>query len=122
MRYWGKHLLVNAANCNRQMISCPRNIELFTTNLVKSIDMVAYGKPSIQYFGHGNKAGYTLVQLIETSNITGHFTDEDGGLYMDVFSCKNFEEATVRDAILYWFKPTVIDTKVMYRTAGVKME
>lgn len=122
MRYWGKHLLVNAAACNRQMISCPRTIELFTTNLVKDIKMVPYGKPSIQYFGHGNKAGYTLVQLIETSNITGHFTDEDGGAYIDVFSCKDFDEATVRDAVLYWFKPTALDTRVVYRQAGVRME
>lgn len=48
--------------------------------LVKDIDMVPYGGPQVVHFGSGNKAGYTLVQLIETSNITAHFVEETNDL------------------------------------------
>ena len=39
-------------------------------------------------------AGYSLVQLIETSAITGHFCDASGDAYLDIFSCKDFDPAT----------------------------
>jgi len=58
--------------------------------------MVAYGKPQIVMFGTGNKKGYTLVQLIETSNICAHFCEETNDMYLDVFSCKTFEPDLVR--------------------------
>jgi S-adenosylmethionine/arginine decarboxylase-like enzyme len=41
-------------------------------------------------FGSGNKRGYTLVQLIETSDITAHFIEETNDIYLDIFSCKSF--------------------------------
>jgi S-adenosylmethionine/arginine decarboxylase-like enzyme len=63
--------------------------------------MVPFGEPQIVMFGSGNKKGYTLVQLIETSNITAHFVEETDDLYLDVFSCKEFEEKDVIQMIDY---------------------
>jgi len=122
MRHWGLHLVANAHKCNPRLISDPRNIELFAQTLVKRIDMVAYGKPLIQYFGHQDKAGYTLVQLIETSNITAHFSDDTGDAYLDIFSCKPFDEAVACAVINDYFKPELLDSKVIYRQAGIRME
>jgi S-adenosylmethionine/arginine decarboxylase-like enzyme len=122
LKTWGKELIINAHRCNLKLIACPKNIELFSGTLVKKIDMVAYGKPLIQYFGHGNKAGYTLVQLIETSNITGHYSDDTGDAYLNIFSCKDFDEAVARAVVIDYFKPELLDSKVIYRQAGVKME
>lgn len=96
MSRWGYHLMLDIANCTPATIRCPRNIESFTHRLVKEIDMVAYGKPQIVMFGTGNKKGYTLVQLIETSNICAHFCEETNDMYLDVFSCKTFEPDLVR--------------------------
>jgi len=67
--------------------------------------MVAYGQPQVQHFGSGNKAGYTLVQLIETSNITAHFVEETNDMYLDVFSCKPFEPQTVEEVVDRFFQP-----------------
>ena len=36
-------------------------------------------------------SGYTLVQLIETSSITAHFSENTGSIYLNVFSCKEFD-------------------------------
>ena len=83
--------------------------------------MVAYGQPMIQHFGEGDKAGFTLVQLIETSNITGHFCDESGDVYLDVFSCKEFNPKVVEEVVTHYFAPQSIDLLILERTAGQKM-
>ena len=35
--------------------------------------------------------GFQLVQLIETSNICGHFANASRAAYLDIFSCKQFD-------------------------------
>jgi len=66
--------------------------------------------PRVVMFGSGNKKGYTLVQLSETSNITAHCVEETNDIYLDIFSCKAFE---VKDALTCFraaFKPARLDT------------
>lgn len=118
---WGKHAVLNAFRCPVHLISNKANIHAFTVDLVKKIDMVAYGQPMIVRFGDGNKAGFTLVQLIETSNITGHFCDESGDAYLDVFSCKDFNPAVVEAVVKHYFAPQSVDLLVLERTAGREM-
>ena len=122
LKHWGQHCIMNARKCNSLAISNPRVIELFTNDMVKRIDMVAYGRPQIQHFGSGNKSGYTLVQLIETSNITAHFCDETGDAYLDVFSCKWFDPVIAKVVVEQWFKPEHIDMMMVARDAKIKME
>ena len=114
---WGYHLIVNAAGCVAPRIRCSQNIAAFTHALVKDIDMVAYGAPQIVHFGTGNKAGYTLVQLIETSNITAHFVEETNDMYLDVFSCKGFDPDAVRKVVREYFNPQAIATTSLTRQA-----
>jgi S-adenosylmethionine/arginine decarboxylase-like enzyme len=121
MRSWGRHLILNARKCNSIRITNQRTIELFAQDMVKKIDMTPFGKPQVLYFGEGNKAGYTLIQLIETSNITGHFCDDTGDAYLDVFSCKYFDENVAKAVVQEWFQPEWMDTKVVERDAKVLM-
>ena len=121
MRSWGRHLILNARKCNSMRISNQRTIELFAQDMVKKIDMTPFGRPQVMYFGEGNKAGYTLIQLIETSNITGHFCDDTGDAYLDVFSCKYFDEHIARAVVQNWFEPEWMDMKVIERDAKVLM-
>jgi S-adenosylmethionine/arginine decarboxylase-like enzyme len=114
---WGKHLVVNAGRCIPTSIRCAKNIETFTHTLVKRIDMVAYGKPQIIMFGTGNKKGYTLVQLIETSNICAHFVEETNDMYLDVFSCKDFDPQVVRDVVQQYFSPDSVEATALVRQA-----
>ena len=122
MNYWGHHLLLNAHKCVPATIRSKSLIEEFTRDLVKKIDMVPYGKPRVVMFGTGNKKGYTLVQLIETSNITGHFVEETDDMYLDVFSCKTFAPETVEDMVDYYFGPTKMNTKWVSRDASIRMQ
>jgi S-adenosylmethionine/arginine decarboxylase-like enzyme len=104
--YWGHHLIINAAGCNPEAIKDHDTVYNFTKQLVKDIDMVAYGEPQIVNFGSGDKAGFTLVQLIETSNISAHFVNEYNEIYLDVFSCKHFDSHVVVDLVKEYFGAT----------------
>jgi len=101
--FWGWHLIFDASGAKAELIDSHDNIYAFTKQLVTDIDMVAYGEPQIVRFGSGNKEGYTLVQLIETSNICAHFVPADGVFYMDVFSCKTFDPAKVIELATKYF-------------------
>ena len=119
LRTWGKHLILDAARVAPHTIRNPANIHAFNKALVKRIDMVAYGEPQIVRFGSGNKAGYTLVQLIETSNICAHFVEENNSMYLDVFSCKDFDPTVVKETVEEFFEAERMKFKVLTRQAPV---
>jgi S-adenosylmethionine/arginine decarboxylase-like enzyme len=117
MAFWGYHLIIDASWCIKSQIRNKANIEAFARNLVKKIDMVPYGEPQVQHFGSGNKAGYTLVQLIETSNICAHFVEETNDVYLDVFSCKNFSTTDVEMVLRQHFSPQMVNKMFLTRQA-----
>ena len=99
------HLVLDCYNADRELITSSTNIAAFAKALVKKINMKAYGEPQVIHFGEGDKQGYTLVQLIETSNIVAHFCDDSGNFYLDVFSCKPYENALVVETVKQFFAP-----------------
>jgi S-adenosylmethionine/arginine decarboxylase-like enzyme len=119
MSYWGYHLILNCAKCVPATIRNQTNISEFSKSLVRRIKMVPYGEPQIVMFGSGNKKGYTLVQLIETSNITAHFVEETDDLFLDVFSCLAFEPRDVMDQVKYHFNPMEMDPTFLKRRAPI---
>jgi S-adenosylmethionine/arginine decarboxylase-like enzyme len=108
---------VNAAGCDAGAIRSKETIREFSEELVKGIDMIAYGKPQIVRFGTAVQKGYTLVQLIETSNITAHFSEESDEVYLDVFSCKKFNPKDALAIFKKYFKPVKMNTTFLVRQA-----
>jgi len=104
-QYWGYHLVIDASGCDHDAITSGDQIRAFCKELVRRIDMVAYGEPLVEHFATHDpeKAGYSLVQLIETSNICAHFVDKDNTMYLDVFSCKPFETEVVKQTVADFF-------------------
>lgn len=117
MAYWGYHLMLDCSFCDPYAIRDREVIYAFTKQLVKEIDMIAYGEPQIVKFGTGNKAGYTLVQLIETSNICAHFVDEDNTMYLDVFSCKEYDPNIVETLVKHYFDAVRVRRNFITRQA-----
>ena len=118
MQGWGKHLIIDARNCFPAKAQDPEYIRHFTKELVRQIEMVPFGEPQVVHFGDGTDlAGWTLIQLIETSSIIGHFLDMNGDLYLDVFSCKDFEEQRVMNTLEHFFSPDEIKFQVVMRDA-----
>lgn len=65
-----------------------------------------------------DKAGLTAIQIIVTSTIVAHFIDSTGDLYLDVFSCKTFENNDVINTVNEFFSPTKIRSNFLTRSAG----
>lgn len=117
MAHWGFHISLDCRACDIDSIKSKENIESFTKTLVERIDMIAYGEPQVVHFGTGNKAGYTLIQLIQTSNIAGHFCNDTGDAYLDVFSCKPFDNDIVVATAEEFFKPENVTMRFFERQA-----
>lgn len=92
---WGMNAMIDLKDCNPDLIRSAAHIQDYVIQLCKLIDMKRFGDAQVVNFGSGDKAGYTLVQLIETSCITAHFSNDTGAAFIDIFSCKAFspEEA-----------------------------
>jgi S-adenosylmethionine decarboxylase len=116
--YWGYHLMLDCSGCEIEEISSRDNIYQFIKDLVERIDMVAHGEPVIEYLLPGDsKQGYSLMQLITTSNICGHFMELDGTAYFDVFSCKPFNQETAKQVVQEYFHPKKIRVNYITRHA-----
>jgi S-adenosylmethionine/arginine decarboxylase-like enzyme len=115
MKTWGKEVIVDAFDCDAFKIRSEDNIKTFLKELVKRIDMVAYGEPQVIHFGYEDKKGFTGVQLLETSNIVCHFSEDTNNAYFNVFSCKDFDEQTVLDTILEYFNAYRTTSTVVLR-------
>lgn len=122
MNAWGYHLVLDINGCDKNIVTSPEEIKKFSKDLVKFINMIPYGEPQVVHFcDHvAEKAGWTLVQLIETSNIMCHFCDANGDAYLDIFSCKFFDKNEVVAWLKDYLKPKyVIEREVFYRDADI---
>lgn len=92
---YGIELVLDLEGCLPHVIGSRDTLAEFAERMVKVIDMTAYGEPILEHFGHGDPiiSGWTLVQLIETSSIVGHFSDQMGHGRVNIFSCKVFDPA-----------------------------
>jgi S-adenosylmethionine decarboxylase len=117
--YWGYHLLLDCSGCDNAKISDGENITAFTKELVRRIDMVAYGEPIVARFATHDpgKAGYSMMQLIETSNLAAHFVERDNTMYLDVFSCKTYEIDDVIAVVKEYFDAQKIRINYITRNA-----
>lgn len=115
---WGFHLILNIAECNEN-VTRKTSIYDFVKQLLKDIDMVPYGAPVIEHFAEHtpSAAGYSLLQLIETSAICGHFSDQNKDAYIDIFSCKGFDPDLAIETVRYFFEPKTMHFLFLEREA-----
>ena len=112
---WGYHLIIDAGHCDPDAIRSKATITKFAKDLVKSIDMVAFGPPRVIHFGSGHTTGYTLIQLIQTSCITAHFAEDTNSIFFDCFSCKTFDPTVAKQVFQKYFCPKTMKTKFFER-------
>ena len=123
---FGKSLHINLYHCEcyEQVFIEPttffkeevaRNLlQDFTQELLKEIQMKAYGYPTLQWFGEEKTEGYTWVQLLETSNLILH-TTQDNSIYCDLFSCKDYNPDKVIELCHKYFKPEKLSFDILIR-------
>ena len=95
MAWWGMSATIDVMNCDPANIRSKEKIQDYVIQLCKLIDMVRFGDCQITHFGTGTKEGFSMVQLIETSCITGHFANDSNSAFIDIFSCKEFDHKLI---------------------------
>lgn len=114
---WGWELILDCFGSPVKKIKDEENIREFIKALVKNIDMVAYGEPFVERFAthDEDKAGISFCQMIETSNITGHFAEKTGDFYINIFSCKTFDPEDAIGTVYSFFGPANHRSKFIER-------
>jgi S-adenosylmethionine decarboxylase len=79
--------------------------------------MEKYGKTLLEYFGTKKEhtKGYSLLQFIETSSITGHFSEHWRISYINIFSCKQFDPKVARKFTKDFFKAKRVKSRFIQR-------
>lgn len=102
---WGIASSFDIYNCDPEIIRDAEKIRQFVAELCDLIKMRRFGETQVVHFGEDERvAGYSMVQLIETSLISAHFANLTNTIYLDVFSCKPYDPAVVADFARSFFK------------------
>ena len=114
--YWGISLHLDLYDCDPLLINNRSHIKKYVIELCELIKMKRYGNPIIEWFGEKeNVKGFSLVQLIQTSSITGHFAQHNNSAYLDIFSCKDFDPEKTSEFSFHFFKAKKIIHNYMER-------
>ena len=114
---FGTELILDLHGCNRKTIRSRKKLGAFIRELCRRIGMKRYGDPLIEHFGHKSPVttGYSLVQLIETSAISGHFSEASGSAYLNIFSCKPFDPDGATEFCKEYFEATRVKRRLIVR-------
>lgn len=101
---WGLLSSIDIHDCDPELIRSAEHVKQFAVDLCDFIEMKRFGDTVVVDFGEDEKvAGFSLVQLIETSLISGHFANLTNAAYIDIFSCKFYNpEDAARFASKYF--------------------
>jgi S-adenosylmethionine decarboxylase len=113
---WGILTSIDSYGCNPETIRDADAIKRFVAELCKRIGMKRFGECQVVHFGQDERvAGYSMIQLIETSLISGHFANRSNAAYIDVFSCKPYDPDEVAEFTRKFFEAEFIEVHVAKR-------
>lgn len=119
---YGKELIIDLHDCNPLYFTRLR-IETFFTLLCYRIDMEQCDlfwwddleTPEDEKETDPHLKGTSAVQFILTSNITIHTLDILKKVYINLFSCKDFDDRMVLSFSAEWFAGRVVQEQVIRR-------
>lgn len=114
---YGWSLSFTIRDCDPSRIRDTQVIKDFTPALCQVIDMKTYGEPIIRRFIHPDQRFRViqLIQMIETSNVSGLFVVRTRSAYLDIFSCKPYDPDAAADFSQDYFKGMAADTRFSRR-------
>lgn len=115
---FGQELILNLYDCDLKKISDGNEIKKFVIELCDNvIKMKRYGEALIPHFGHENPltSGYSLVQLIETSSVTAHFSEYKKSVYLNIFSCAWYDPKVTEEFCKNFFGAKRVESHLIKR-------
>lgn len=122
---YGKHLILDMYGCDASKFT-RESIKVWLEELCKMIDME---REDLHFWDYDKTAedpypvpphlsGTSAVQFITTSNIVIHTLDLIGEAYIDLFSCKTFDEKKAVEFTAKFFGVAAYEAKVVMRGVG----
>lgn len=111
MKDYGKELILDLHDCDSSTFT-RKSIRKFFKELCELIDMQKEKLVWWDFKGHPEEykkapphlKGISAIQFIKTSNITIHTLDDLKRIYINIFSCKDFNANVVLEFAEKWFK------------------
>ena len=122
MKSYGKELILDIHNCDTSTFT-RKSIRKYFKELCTLINMERcklcwwddYGVPLEEQETEPHLKGTTAIQFIKTSNITMHTLDLMENVYLNIFSCKDFDSDIVRKFSEQWFKGRIVNSHIIER-------
>ena len=113
---WGILTSLDLYDCDPVIIRDAREIRRYVKELCELIEMKPFGECQVVHFGKDKRVeGYSMVQLIETSLISGHFANMSNSAYIDIFSCKPYDPQRAGEFTKNFFRAKSINIHVTKR-------
>jgi S-adenosylmethionine decarboxylase len=116
-RTFGYELILDLYDCDLKVLASKKMLTEYVNKLCELIKMEKYKKTMLEYFGANKKhtKGYSLLQFIETSSITGHFSEHWRIAYINIFSCKAFKPEKAERFTKAFFKSSKVKSRFIKR-------
>lgn len=102
---WGILTSLDIYGCKPEIIRSAGQIKRYVKELCELIEMRRFGECHVVHFGRDEHvAGYSMMQLIETSLVSGHFANFTNSAYIDIFSCKPYDSEKAAGFSLSFFE------------------
>ena len=102
---WGLSSSIDLHDCDSDLIRDEEKIKEFVVKLCELIDMKRFGECVVVNFGEDEEvAGFSMMQLIETSLISAHFANKTNRVFLDIFSCKYYSPKVTAEFAKEYFK------------------
>ena len=122
MKDYGKEVIIDLHNCNPETFT-RKSIRNYFKELCELIDMERCDlhwwddlyTPEEEKQTEPHLVGTSAIQFIKTSNITIHTLDIMKRVYLNIFSCKDFDDKIVFEFTKKWFEGKIVNKKVVRR-------
>jgi len=123
---YGKELILDIHNCDKSIFKKNNRefIEEYFKELCKLIDMEREDLHFWDYYAESefvyerepdHLKGTSAIQFIRTSNITIHTLDTLRKVFINIFSCKDFDSIKAAKFTEQWFRGEIITCKDIER-------
>lgn len=123
MKNFGKELVLDLHDCNLKTFTRKSIEKFFKVLCDEKIDMereTLYwwdyeGEPEEYAKAPPHLKGISAIQFIKTSNITIHTLDDPRRIYLNIFSCKDFDADIVQEFTENWFEGKIVSKTTIKR-------
>lgn len=120
---YGKEMILDLHSCNKDLMN-KETLEIYFKELCNLIDMERVkteywiedeGMDRAEYDANPHLQGVSGVQFIKTSSIVVHTITGLGNVYINIFSCKDFDARLAEGFSIGFFDGTKVNCVVLDR-------